>query len=90
MNGDKVVGGKAGNIREHCYSCVEVLGKLLIPCCLCPPSSNGYLVKSATDVLNSPPRDIPEKVNGCVHSAKITDSASLPFTVTRLKDSRLR
>ena len=40
--------------REHCYSCVEVLGKLLIPCCLCPPSSNGYLVKSAADVLNSP------------------------------------
>ena len=28
---------------------------------------NGYLVKSAADVLNSPPRDIPGKVNGCVH-----------------------
>ena len=41
-------------VREHCYSCVEVLGKLLIPCCLCPPSSNGYLVKLAADVLNSP------------------------------------
>ena len=41
-------------IREHCYSCVEVLGKLLIPCCLCSPCSNGYLVKSAADVLNSP------------------------------------
>ena len=41
-------------VREHCYSCVEVLGKLLIPCCLCPPCSKGYLVKSAADVLNSP------------------------------------
>ena len=41
-------------VREHCYSRVEVLGKLLIPWCLCPSSNNGYLVKSAADVLNSP------------------------------------
>ena len=59
--------------REHCYSCVKVLGKLLIPWCLCTPSSNGYLMKSAADVLNSP-RDIPGKVNGWVHRAEITDS----------------
>ena len=28
---------------SHCWSCVEVSGKLRIPCCFCPPSSNGYL-----------------------------------------------
>ena len=60
-------------VREHCYSCVEVLGKLLIPWCLCPPSTNGYLVKSAAD--------IPGKVNGWVHRAEITDSVPLPFRV---------
>ena len=30
---------------SHCWSCVEASGKLLIPYCLCPPSSNGYLVE---------------------------------------------
>ena len=30
---------------SYCWSCVEVLGKLLIPYCLCPPSSDGYLVE---------------------------------------------
>ena len=31
----------------HCWLCVEVtgVGKLVIPCCLCSPSSNGYLVE---------------------------------------------
>ena len=29
---------------SHCWSCVEVSGKLLIPYCLCPSRSNGYLV----------------------------------------------
>ena len=51
---------------SHCWSCVEVSGKLLIPYCLCPPSSNGYLVESkigklwvalaAENALNSPQR----------------------------------
>ena len=27
------------------WSCVEWLSKLLIPYCLCPPASNGYLVE---------------------------------------------
>ena len=39
-------------VKEH--SSVEVMGKLLIPWCLCPSCSKGYLVKSAADVLNSP------------------------------------
>ena len=30
---------------SHCWSCVEVSGKLLVPYCLCPPSSNGYQVE---------------------------------------------
>ena len=30
---------------SHCWSCVDVLGKLLIPYCLSPPRSNGYLVE---------------------------------------------
>ena len=29
----------------HCWLCVEVSGKLLIPYYLCPRSSNGYLVE---------------------------------------------
>ena len=36
---------------SHCWSCVEVSGKLLIPYCLCPPSSNGYLVERKTGKL---------------------------------------
>ena len=48
----------------HCYSCVEMSGKRLIPYCLCPSSSNGYLVErkvgklwmalAAENALNSP------------------------------------
>ena len=30
---------------SHCWSCVKVLGKLLIPFCLCLPSSDGYLME---------------------------------------------
>ena len=30
---------------SHCWSCVEVPGKLLIPYCICPASSDGYLVE---------------------------------------------
>ena len=30
---------------SHCWSCVEVLGKLLIPYCLCLPSSTEYHVE---------------------------------------------
>ena len=51
---------------SHCWSCVEVLGKLLIPYCLCPPSNNGYLMEqkivklwmalAAENALNSPQR----------------------------------
>ena len=51
---------------SHCWSCVEVSGKLLIPYCLCPLSSDGYLVErkfgklwmtlAAENVLNSPQR----------------------------------
>ena len=29
---------------SHCWSCLEVLDKLLIPYCLCLPSTDGYLV----------------------------------------------
>ena len=86
-NGDKVVGGKAGNIREHCYSCVEVLGKLLAPCCLWPPSSNGYLVKSAADVLNSPPRDIPGKANGWVLRSQTLHHCLLQWQDLKTQDS---
>ena len=51
---------------SQCWPCVEVSGKLLIPYCLCPPSSNGYLVErkigklwltlAAENALNSPQR----------------------------------
>ena len=30
---------------SHCWLCVEVSGKLFIPCCLCPPRNDGYLVE---------------------------------------------
>ena len=30
---------------SHCCSCVEVLGKLLIPYCLHPSNSDGYKVE---------------------------------------------
>ena len=30
---------------SYCWSCVEVSGKLIILCCLCPFSNNGYLVE---------------------------------------------
>ena len=30
---------------SHCWSCVEVSGKLLIQYCLCQPSSNWYQVE---------------------------------------------
>ena len=33
----------------HCWSCVAVLGKLLIPYCLCLPSCDGYLVDKNCD-----------------------------------------
>ena len=32
-------------LDSHCWSCVEVSGKLLIPYCLCQTSNDGYLVK---------------------------------------------
>ena len=32
-------------VAAHDQSCVEVLGKPFIPCRLCPPSSDGYLVE---------------------------------------------
>ena len=32
-------------VVAHDQSCVEVLGKPLISCHLCPPSSDGYLVE---------------------------------------------
>ena len=31
--------------RAQLQPCVEVLGKPFISCCLCPPSSDGYLVE---------------------------------------------
>ena len=37
-------GSKSPGFDFHCWSCVEVLDKLLIPHCLCLPGSNGYLV----------------------------------------------
>ena len=30
---------------SHYWPCVELVGKLLIPFCLCLPSSDGYLVE---------------------------------------------
>ena len=30
---------------SHCWTYIEVPGKLLSPYCLCPPSSDGYLVE---------------------------------------------
>ena len=32
-------------LDSHYWSHEEVLGKLFIPCCLCPPSSDGYLME---------------------------------------------
>ena len=32
-------------LESRCQQCVEVLGKPLISCYLCPPSSDGYLVE---------------------------------------------
>ena len=42
---DRVLDSEGLGFDSHCWSCVEVLGKLLISYCLCPPSSDGYLVK---------------------------------------------
>ena len=44
---DRVLDSRSGGLGfdSHCRSCVEVLGKLLIPYCLCPPNSDGYLVE---------------------------------------------
>ena len=55
-------------VDSHCWSGVEVSAKFLIPYCLCPPSSDGYLVEqkiaklwmvlvlAAENALNSPQR----------------------------------
>ena len=50
----------------YCWSYVEVLGKLIIPCCICPPSRGGGTEKNellglaitiaAENALNSPQR----------------------------------
>ena len=38
---------------SQCWPCVEVSGKLQIPHCLCPPSSNDYLVYRIQGWINS-------------------------------------
>ena len=44
--GRVVDSGLAGlRFDSHCWSCVDVSGKLLFPFCLCPPGSDGYLVE---------------------------------------------
>ena len=43
---DRVLGSRSKGLMftSHCYSNIEVLGKILIPYCLCLLNSDGYLV----------------------------------------------
>ena len=57
---DRVLDSRSEGLgfNSHCWLCVEVLGKLLISYCICPPSSDGYLAERKLEnyALNSPPR----------------------------------
>ena len=51
---DRALGSRSEDLGfdSHCWSCVEVTGKLLISCCLCPPNSDGYLVEQIKLICN--------------------------------------
>ena len=45
---------KSNGLGFHSHSllsCVDVLAKLLIPCCLCLPNSDGYLVDEKSNCV---------------------------------------
>ena len=50
---DRVMDSKSKGMwfNPHCWSCVEVSDKLLIPHCLCLPSSDGYLVDENCELV---------------------------------------
>ena len=51
---DRVLDSRSEGLEldSHCWSCVEVSGKPLIPYRHCPPSSDGYLVDKNWKIVN--------------------------------------